>query len=757
MMGAVRVSLLMANYNGARYIEDAIGSALAQSLREVEVIVVDDCSTDDSLDRARRIAAMDPRVIVERLAHNGGPGAARNRALELARGEWIAILDSDDLMHPRRLERLIQAAEASGADMIADDLMLFDQDGAQPPRSFLARRDDRPYWLDLAAYLNAGVLLGKAPNPGFLKPVIRRAPIVDQHIRYDPALRIAEDDYFIIRLLAAGMKYRIVPTLGYFYRKHSSSISHRLERDHITAMAHASGHARQWVATFTAAIERGFSRREAGFRRALAFTDVVTALKARRPLAALLLAARHPTMLPLTRDLVKGAIAKRRRRKAPAPAPLVPQLTIVSRQRLVGATNGSSSYLLEVAAAARRAGYVPHLMQPSPTLLGRMPFFRLRPEMRVFETHAIRGVVRRGNWVIARSPAVWLAAVLGVSKRLLARAGLRWDWLKERPAPYAISMPWTREDALFVASKARGTSDVLVADYMFQAEGLPFALRPDARTAIVMHDLFHARTGGAADSVAAVSRDDEVALLAQADAVIAIQATEADFVRAHVPGPEVILMPSGARLAPGPQPGSGQRLLFVGSNTAPNVEGLRWFFAQVWPQVRAAVPDARLDVAGTVAASLSTPPDGVNLLGLVDDLAPLYRDAAVLISPLTFGSGLKIKLVEALAAGKAIVATSITLQGVEEIVGESVEVADDPDRFAAATVRLMTSDSDREALATRAFFLAAKNFTPEVTGAGLVAWLQAKPLLHRSTARFGHPDEDATTNGEQLVRSANAS
>lgn len=756
-MGAVRVSLLMANYNGARYIEDAIGSALAQSLREVEVIVVDDCSTDDSLDRARRIAAVDSRVIVERLAHNGGPGAARNRALELARGEWIAILDSDDLMHPRRLERLIKEAEASGADLIADDLMLFDEDGAQPPRSFLARRNDRPYWLDLADYLNAGVLLGKAPNPGFLKPVIRRAPIVDQHIRYDPALRIAEDDYFIIRLLAAGLRYWIVPTLGYFYRKHSSSISHRLERDHITAMAHVSGEARRWVTSSTAAIERGFSRREAGFRRALAFTDFVAALKARRPLAALMLAVRHPTMLPLTRDLVKGAIAKRRRAKAPAPRLASPQLTIVSRQRLVGATNGSSSYLLEVAAAARRAGYVPHLVQPSPTLLGRMPFFRLRPEMQVFESHAIRGVARRGNWVVARSPAVWLAAAVGMSQRLLARAGLRGDWLKERPAPYAIAMPWTHEDALFVAASARGTSDVLVADYMFQAEGLPFALRPDARTAIVMHDLFHARTGGTADSVATVSRDEEVALLAQADAVIAIQATEAEFVRAHVTGPQVILMPSGARLAPSPQPGGGQRLLFVGSNTAPNVQGLRWFFAQVWPQIRASVPDARLDVAGTVAASLGTPPDGVNLLGLVDDLAPLYREAAVLISPLTFGSGLKIKLVEALAAGKAIVATSVTLQGVEDVVADSIEVADDPDRFADAAVRLLVDDSHREALATRAFFLAADNFTPEVTGAGLVAWLQGEALLRSSYARSGHANEDVGPSGEQVARSANAS
>jgi hypothetical protein len=82
------------------------------------------------------------------------------------------------------------------------------------------------------------------------------------------------------------------------------------------------------------------------------------------------------------------------------------QVLFVSRQRIVGRTNGSSAYLLDLASAVRRAGFTPHLLQPAPDLMGRWPVMRLRPEMNTFETHEIRGVLRLGTWVLARDPRV---------------------------------------------------------------------------------------------------------------------------------------------------------------------------------------------------------------------------------------------------------------------------------------------------------------------------------------------------------------
>ena len=94
------VSIVMANYNGLRYIEAALQSALAQSLRNIEVIVADDASTDGSADLVAAIASTDARVRLLRAPVNGGSGVARNLCLDAARGRWIAVMDSDDLMHP---------------------------------------------------------------------------------------------------------------------------------------------------------------------------------------------------------------------------------------------------------------------------------------------------------------------------------------------------------------------------------------------------------------------------------------------------------------------------------------------------------------------------------------------------------------------------------------------------------------------------------------------------------------------------------
>src|SRR5690606_3854767 len=116
--------------------------------------------------------------------------------------------------------------------------------------------------------------------------------------------------------------------------------------------------------------------------------------------------------------------------------------------------------------------------------------------------------------------------------------------------------------------------------------------------------------------------------------------------------------PMPARAEDQPSPGEDDRVLFVGSNTAPNTVGLAWFLEEVWPEVLKRRPSCRLDVAGSVERGFDARDQrGVRFLGLVDDLAPLYRRAGVVVSPLTFGSGLKIKLIEAMAQGKAVVAT----------------------------------------------------------------------------------------------------
>jgi succinoglycan biosynthesis protein ExoO len=103
------VSIIMATLDGANTIGKAIESAQEQTLRDIEIIVVDDGSTDGTGDLVSAMAGKDTRIKCVRLPQNIGVGGARNAALVHATGEWVAILDADDWYEPNRLEILLKA------------------------------------------------------------------------------------------------------------------------------------------------------------------------------------------------------------------------------------------------------------------------------------------------------------------------------------------------------------------------------------------------------------------------------------------------------------------------------------------------------------------------------------------------------------------------------------------------------------------------------------------------------------------------
>ena len=373
------------------------------------------------------------------------------------------------------------------------------------------------------------------------------------------------------------------------------------------------------------------------------------------------------------------------------------------------------------------AGHAVHITWPSPATFARTPVLRLRPEMAVFRSIAMRGAWRVGPFLLARDPQVWRAAAIGVADALLRKVGLGLGSLV-RKAPYSVAIPWEAEDFLYVAGRIRGGADVVVADYAFQTPAFPYALSPAARRIVVMHDLFSSRTAqfaklGAQDPVALIDQASELRLLGAADAVVAIQSEEGALIRRLLPGRQVIVAPIAAEPVAAPQPGEGASLLFVGSDTAPNVDGLRWFLREVLPLVRRAVPQVELRVVGKVGRAIGPLPEAVTgavrLLGLVPDLAPHYRDAAVVVSPLLVGSGLKIKLIEALSQGKAVVATSVTLQGVQEACAPAVLPIDGPDEFAAEIVALLGDPALRAERAAASLRVARERFSAAACHAGL--------------------------------------
>src|SRR6188472_2158781 len=108
--GRPDVSVIIPAFNAAESIRTAVESVLAERSVALECLVVDDGSTDGTAATVEALASGDPRLILLRQPENGGVSAARNRALEAARGEWIAFVDADDRQLPGGLAALVRAA-----------------------------------------------------------------------------------------------------------------------------------------------------------------------------------------------------------------------------------------------------------------------------------------------------------------------------------------------------------------------------------------------------------------------------------------------------------------------------------------------------------------------------------------------------------------------------------------------------------------------------------------------------------------------
>ncbi len=112
------ISIIMAAYNSEKTIEQAISSVIAQTYPQFELLVIDDCSTDNTAALIERLAQRDSRIRLIRNEKNSGVSYTRKRGLKEACGEWIAILDSDDAWRPNKLEKQIALQQEKNADLL---------------------------------------------------------------------------------------------------------------------------------------------------------------------------------------------------------------------------------------------------------------------------------------------------------------------------------------------------------------------------------------------------------------------------------------------------------------------------------------------------------------------------------------------------------------------------------------------------------------------------------------------------------------
>ncbi|MDR2886358.1 MAG: glycosyltransferase [Rikenellaceae bacterium] len=218
------VSVLMPVYNGEAFVEKALAAVLGQTLRDMELVVVDDGSTDGSMEIVRRMAAQYPDRAVRIIAHerNRGAAAARNTALETAAGEYILFSDSDDWMEPGMCTTLLDAARTQDADVTMCDSWSEYPAGAKKVSSAFALRTGETY---------ADLVLRWQIAPTLWNKLIRSDIIKQTRITFSEGNDIAEDFYFCAQLFYFAGKVARVPEALYHYRVDDSSLMGRARRD----------------------------------------------------------------------------------------------------------------------------------------------------------------------------------------------------------------------------------------------------------------------------------------------------------------------------------------------------------------------------------------------------------------------------------------------------------------------------------------------------------------------------------------------
>lgn len=203
------ISVAMPVYNGARYLADSIDSILTQSFKDFELIIIDDGSTDNSLQVLREYQNRDARIrLIAR--ENRNLATTLNDIIDLARGKWIARMDQDDIALPQRFERQLEWVEKTGADICGSWVQLF---GARYKRILKHPQKDDAIKMEI---------LFSTP---FAHPTVMMKTTLAKQLRYDKVWEGCEDYDLWERAARAGWKMTNVQEVLLLYRQHLTQIT----------------------------------------------------------------------------------------------------------------------------------------------------------------------------------------------------------------------------------------------------------------------------------------------------------------------------------------------------------------------------------------------------------------------------------------------------------------------------------------------------------------------------------------------------
>lgn len=213
------VSLIIPLYNAEKYIRRCLDSAMQQTFSDMEIIVVNDGSEDSSLEICREYEKLDSRFrVIDK--ENTGVSDSRNRAIDLAQGEYLQFLDSDDWLAPDATESLVYAAKKYDCDLVIADFYrvdgaVFTEKQHIRERGLLTREQYAEYMMQEPADFYYGVLWNK---------LYRYSIIKDYQIRMNLELRWCEDFLFNLSYIRHAKRFTAIQTPIYYYMKRKGSI-----------------------------------------------------------------------------------------------------------------------------------------------------------------------------------------------------------------------------------------------------------------------------------------------------------------------------------------------------------------------------------------------------------------------------------------------------------------------------------------------------------------------------------------------------
>jgi glycosyltransferase involved in cell wall biosynthesis len=213
-------------------------------------------------------------------------------------------------------------------------------------------------------------------------------------------------------------------------------------------------------------------------------------------------------------------------------------------------------------------------------------------------------------------------------------------------------------------------------------------------------------------------RREELGIYREADGVYLCSAVDERRLLDQIPEARTTVIPNAAdveyyRARPEDPPPDGRTVVYFGLlSTVPNVDAVAHFIKDIWPRIAEAQPEARCKIIGgqPPAQLLALAAPRVELTGFVPDLRPHLAAAAVVVVPLRLGGGTRLKIVEAMAMGKAIVSTTLGAEGIDAVPGRDILIEDEPSAFADAVNRLLAEPKFAARIGESARLLAVEQY-----------------------------------------------